>query len=1007
MKADFSRNTFDPRKHYAAVLEQQGRVQLDADRNEQHQIDAHRSASVARDVIGLSGAPNAGGGFGLRFTADGTDLAITPGRFYVDGLLCENDADDAFVFTSNGDTNATLPIPRPELAPFAPGQWVVLSAAAGTQQQLRITSVSPTDTGVVLGLSGAIQRPPPPAAPATGPFTGTLQRTATYLTQPDFPNPDHAGTSTTGAAILSLANGLYVTYLDVWERHVSALDDPAIRETALGGPDTAARAKTVWQLKLLQVTPPSGSAAACGTAFPEWDALAGVGSGSLAARAAPSQGQAGPCLIPPGGGYQGLENQLYRIEIHDSGADGTATFKWSRDNGSVVTPVQSFNGSTLTVASTGPDDALGLANGQWVEILGDFEELHGVPGQMIQIATVDPAKSTVNFASPPRPIATNLHPKMRRWDGATGLVAIPAGGSGWIDLEAGVQVALTPGQFACGDYWLVPARAGAAATVEWNHATPQPPQGVHHHLARIGLLNWTGTAANSTLNDCRPAFAPLTDIPPALHITSISWQNDDVVSLAQFAAGLSVTLDGAPIAQYSVTLQNTPTLLSLMTANDSSMVVTIEMPIAVPNQPAGANPPPTMPATVVLSGSPISWNPATNSLTWMPSAAATTIVNSATGGQARVRVRLKGDFVWGDQGQQRLYLDGATRGRPGLSTSRPNTLRTDLALPSGLGRRSSDFDSWFLLQFADTPVSLGSFFIAPGTIIGGGAPVAQVQLASVAKAAVNVALTVTSQPQIAVTVASPAVVPIGQSNVNVPVTINAPASSSLVTVTATVPPVPNSPLTTTLSASVLVVVVSVGVSPPSALLLVGATQRFSATVSGVGLALPDGISTAVNWSCSGGAIDRTGTYTAPGVAGSFTVTATSVADPTRSAQAVVTVRTKGKDKDKDAKETKETKEVREKVSDVVTKVSDVISKVSDVTPKTRDVILQPLAPRSVAAPPATRSAFITPEERPQVGAAPAAKADQPVAPDDAPAASEKKPAAKAAAKPSSKPRKKK
>ncbi len=33
MKADFSRNTFDPGKHYSRVLEQQGRVQVDADFN--------------------------------------------------------------------------------------------------------------------------------------------------------------------------------------------------------------------------------------------------------------------------------------------------------------------------------------------------------------------------------------------------------------------------------------------------------------------------------------------------------------------------------------------------------------------------------------------------------------------------------------------------------------------------------------------------------------------------------------------------------------------------------------------------------------------------------------------------------------------------------------------------------------------------------------------------------------------------------------------------------------
>ena len=35
MKGDFSRLTFDPTKHFSGVRMQQGRVQLDADWNEQ------------------------------------------------------------------------------------------------------------------------------------------------------------------------------------------------------------------------------------------------------------------------------------------------------------------------------------------------------------------------------------------------------------------------------------------------------------------------------------------------------------------------------------------------------------------------------------------------------------------------------------------------------------------------------------------------------------------------------------------------------------------------------------------------------------------------------------------------------------------------------------------------------------------------------------------------------------------------------------------------------------
>jgi hypothetical protein len=41
--------------------------------------------------------------------------------------------------------------------------------------------------------------------------------------------------------------------LDVWTRHVTALEDPQLREVALSGPDTTTRTQTVWQVRLLKL----------------------------------------------------------------------------------------------------------------------------------------------------------------------------------------------------------------------------------------------------------------------------------------------------------------------------------------------------------------------------------------------------------------------------------------------------------------------------------------------------------------------------------------------------------------------------------------------------------------------------------------------------------------------------------------------------------------------------------------------------------------------------------
>src|SRR5262249_12699774 len=80
--------------------------------------------------------------------------------------------------------------------------------------------------------------------------------------------------------------------------------------------------------------------------------------------------------------------------------------------------------------------------------------------------------------------------------------------------------------------------------------------------------------------------------------------------------------------------------------------------------------------------------------------------------------------------------------------------------------------------------------------------------------------------------------------------------------------------------------VAVAVSPSTSTLLTGQTQLLSATVTGAE-------NSSVLWSVSGGTLDDTSTnavtYTAPTMPGTYQVTATSVADPTQSATATITV----------------------------------------------------------------------------------------------------------------------
>src|SRR5262249_23532695 len=106
MKGDVSRETFDPKKHYAGVRMQQGRVQTDADWNEEDAIRRHRTRTEALDVIGPCGAPENNAGF--EITISGGALRIGAGRFYANGILCENEI-DSLAYESQSDLPGTAP----------------------------------------------------------------------------------------------------------------------------------------------------------------------------------------------------------------------------------------------------------------------------------------------------------------------------------------------------------------------------------------------------------------------------------------------------------------------------------------------------------------------------------------------------------------------------------------------------------------------------------------------------------------------------------------------------------------------------------------------------------------------------------------------------------------------------------------------------------------------------------------------------------------------------------
>ncbi len=334
--------------------------------------------------------------------------------------------------------------------------------------------------------------------------------------------------------------GRHLVYLDVWHREVTHVEQPDLVETAVGV-ETSSRLQTVWQVRVL--ADEAGAGTTCDSPDAElagWADLIAPSTGRLSTGTYEVAAVTDPCELPPEGGYRGLENQLYRVEIHEAGQPGgAATFKWSRDNASVQTRVSAcVSASELQVDSLGRDEVLRINSGDWVEILDDTREFAQRPGE-IRKATVIAGKDRhialnaplpadmlpASFPDGTFPRQRNL--RVRLWNqrgkvlstagngatavfqdlddaASTGVIEVPAAGTTLL-LENGVTVSFGtagPKGFRAGDYWVFAARTSDASIEALDQA---PPRGAHHHYARLSLWD---AGSDAEPGDCRHKWPP-------------------------------------------------------------------------------------------------------------------------------------------------------------------------------------------------------------------------------------------------------------------------------------------------------------------------------------------------------------------------------------------------------------------------------------------------------------------------------------------------------------------
>ena len=476
MKGDFSRDSFDPTKNVYRVLMQQGRVQLDADWNEQIATLLYRLEAVVSDLFGPFVGPEHDCGFEIRASDNDDDaFVIGAGRYYLGGALAEN-------------------------------------------------------------------------------FDNRLS----------FSRADDA-----------LKVGPHLVYLDVWEEFVAPVQDGSFLDPALGGVDTVARTRILWRVRLR----PLDSIPTREVVYDHWtkflEQIGGAPSESrigLAVSVGDRSDDTDPALGTARVGYHGNENRLYRVEIHEPGTPGNgATFKWSRDNGSVAFAIRSIADRIVTLEAVGRDERTDIDPGDWVEIVDDDDAGAAKPSRtLFEVARADPALRTVTLKTPSGYVVrAKKHPVLRRWDQRSAPISVPRESDAdprWISLEDGIAIRFVAPHahvpaMRRGDYWTIPARTADGGTVLWERVGDEPvaleSRQIQHHYAPLAGVTIDGERklVDSPI-DYRRTFAPLgnatnatsetrkPDVPPdaeivkspdPLHVLGIEAHHIDALNEAGIA----------------------------------------------------------------------------------------------------------------------------------------------------------------------------------------------------------------------------------------------------------------------------------------------------------------------------------------------------------------------------------------------------------------------------------------------------------------------------------------
>jgi len=661
MKGDFSRVLFDIRNHYTGVLQQEGRVWLDADWNEAVEEQLALMEVGLKDLIGNSGMASASA-FQISPATNPAapyDFQISAGRAYLNGAQCQLDANTTYVNQPD----------YLDPTPVVLGSGSTTTALVYLEVWRRLITYLEDDSIRDPGLGG----------PDTSARLKTIAQIKVSVLPPAAANitADQAiqflpgsgqGTLSTQSTSPAHENHLY---------RVQVHDPGDITPATNSGASMTALASDVLagSVTLLLATPLSASqiSGALRTGSVIVSDLTGTSERGIVSQVSPDGTTI--TLVQP------LANS-YTVANAALVAAGLARLKWSRNNAAFSVSVVSVQPDlvTLTLASLGRDAATVLRQGDLVEVIDDASELGPGKGHLTTLASdpdpdlftvvlTDPLPQAFKLSSPttpPSPLTSARHLIVRRWDGATDAV-----GSTALDpnpvrgLDGGLQILVGGSDLRAGDYWQFNTRAADGSVQMLVNA---PPTGVIRLRTPLAVVSWgpppssppsspPGGVAMTVLRDARKLFQPLVNAPPpdkGIHVSGLAVVdassgtasplfNDSNIPASSFG-GINITCD-SPVSLPS----------------PATCVVDVESPFSFPSAAGPEIPGASVPgylrtplsARVTAQGNIISWQAGPQTQSYV-----NTLLAKVPGDRGILaRLKLNGNFIW-SQNDSSAYVDG-------------------------------------------------------------------------------------------------------------------------------------------------------------------------------------------------------------------------------------------------------------------------------------------------------------------------------------------------------------